>query len=65
MNEQKRSCENCGNLRCANSIIAFFWDECVRRVGMKEIKTALYAILVFTMLLVVGFCLISVQLACA
>lgn len=61
----KRSCENCGNMRCANSIIAFWWDECVRRVGMKEIKTALYAILVFTMLLVVGFCLISVQLACA
>lgn len=61
----KRSCENCGNMRCANSIIAFWWDECVRRVGMKEIKTALNAILVFTMLLVVGFCLISVQLACA
>lgn len=61
----KRSCENCGNMRCANSIIAFWWDECVRRVGMKEIKTALNAILVFTMLLVLGFCLISVQLACA
>lgn len=61
----KRSCENCGNMRCANSIIAFWWDECVRRVGMKEIKTALNAILVFMMLLVVGFCLISVQLACA
>lgn len=37
----------------------------MRRVDMKEIKTALNAILVFTMLLVVGFCLISVQLACA
>ena len=61
----KRSCENCGNMRCANSIIAFWRDECVRRVGMKEIKTALNAILVFTMLLVLGFCLISVQLACA
>lgn len=26
----KRSCENCGNLRCANSIVAFWWDECVK-----------------------------------
>lgn len=26
---EKRSCENCGNTRCANSVIAFFWDECV------------------------------------
>lgn len=25
----KRSCENCGNLQCANSIVAFYWDECV------------------------------------
>ena len=30
MNEQKRSCENCGNTRCANSIVAFWWDECVK-----------------------------------
>ena len=37
----------------------------MRRVDMKEIKAALNAILVFTMLLVLGFCLISVQMACA
>ena len=30
MAEQKRSCENCGNLRCANSMVAFWWDECVK-----------------------------------
>jgi hypothetical protein len=29
MAEQNRSCENCGNTRCANSIVAFWWDECV------------------------------------
>jgi len=29
MTEQKRCCENCGNLRCANSLVAFWWDECV------------------------------------
>lgn len=26
----RRSCENCGNVRCANSLIAVFWDECVK-----------------------------------
>lgn len=25
----RRLCENCGNVRCANSLIAVFWDECV------------------------------------
>ncbi len=29
MAEQKRSCENCGNTRCANSAVAYNWDECV------------------------------------
>ena len=29
MDEQKRSCENCGNTRCANSAVAYNWDECV------------------------------------
>ena len=29
MDAEKRCCENCGNMRCANSIIAFWWDECV------------------------------------
>ncbi len=24
-----RSCENCGNPRCSNSLVAFYWDECV------------------------------------
>ena len=27
---EKRSCENCGNLHCANSIVAFYYDECVQ-----------------------------------
>ena len=26
---EKRSCENCGNVRCANSLIAIWWHECV------------------------------------
>jgi hypothetical protein len=26
---ERRSCENCGNVRCANSLLAFWWDECV------------------------------------
>jgi len=30
MAELTRSCENCGNLRCANSMVAFWWDECVK-----------------------------------
>ena len=30
MTELKRSCENCGNTRCANSFVAFWWDECVQ-----------------------------------
>lgn len=29
MREGERSCENCGNTRCANSIVAFYWDRCV------------------------------------
>jgi len=28
-NEESRSCENCGNIQCANSPIAYHWDECV------------------------------------
>lgn len=28
-NEYQRSCENCGNARCANSPVAYFWDYCV------------------------------------
>lgn len=24
-----RSCENCGNTRCASSLVAFYWDDCV------------------------------------
>lgn len=30
MAELTRSCENCGNTRCANSFVAFWWDECVK-----------------------------------
>jgi hypothetical protein len=30
MAELKRSCENCGNARCANSFVAYWWDECVK-----------------------------------
>ena len=29
MAELTRSCENCGNTRCANSVVAYNWDECV------------------------------------
>ena len=29
MREGERSCENCGNTRCANSVVAYNWDECV------------------------------------
>lgn len=25
----ERSCENCGNARCANRIVAIYYDECV------------------------------------
>lgn len=28
--EPTRGCENCGNYRCANSIVAYWWDECVK-----------------------------------
>ena len=30
MREGERSCENCGNTRCANSVVAYYWDECVK-----------------------------------
>ena len=29
MEQEKRGCENCGNDACAQSMIAFNWDECV------------------------------------
>ncbi len=32
----ERSCENCGNTRCANSLVAFFWDECVESKFTKH-----------------------------
>jgi len=38
MSEEKRSCENCGNLRCANSAVAFFYDECVASKYTKHWK---------------------------
>ena len=30
MAELTRSCENCGNTRCSNSFVAFWWDECLK-----------------------------------
>ena len=27
--ERGQGCENCGNTRCANSAVAYNWDECV------------------------------------
>lgn len=30
MSEEKRCCENCGNQICADSIIAIYYDDCVR-----------------------------------
>jgi len=29
MSELKKCCENCGNIRCASSVVAYWWDECV------------------------------------
>lgn len=29
MDTEKRSCENCGTRRCADSPVAFYWDICV------------------------------------
>lgn len=26
----KRSCENCGNIPCARSFVAFHYDECIK-----------------------------------
>ena len=35
---EKRSCENCGNIACANSIIAIHYDECVKSGYSKHWK---------------------------
>lgn len=35
---EKRSCENCGNAHCANSIVAYWWDECVKSDFTKHWK---------------------------
>lgn len=32
----ERSCENCGNTRCANSVVVFWWDECVESKFTKH-----------------------------
>ena len=47
MAEIKRSCENCGNLICATSLVAIRYDECIRtdyqthwRPKQKEEKQA-------------------------
>lgn len=36
----------------------------VRGKGMKEIEQALYALSVFALILVIGMCLLGVQMAC-
>lgn len=33
---ERRSCENCGNAACANSVIAIHWDECVESKFTKH-----------------------------
>lgn len=38
MAEIKRSCENCGNQRCANSVVAYNYDECIRTDCQKHWK---------------------------
>ena len=27
--KERRSCENCGNTKCANSPVAYLWDYCI------------------------------------
>lgn len=38
MEQEKRGCENCGNDACAQSMIAFNWDECVESNFTKHWK---------------------------
>ena len=38
MSEEKRSCENCGNARCENSLVAIHCDECVQSAFAKHWK---------------------------
>ncbi len=38
MEQEKRGCENCGNIACANSIIAIHYDECVESGYSKHWK---------------------------
>ena len=38
MSEEQRSCENCGNARCANSLVAIHYDECVQSAFAKHWK---------------------------
>ena len=38
MPDGERGCENCGNTRCANSVVAYNWDECVRTNFEKHWK---------------------------
>lgn len=28
-NEERRCCENCGNVKCSNRIVAIWWKECL------------------------------------
>lgn len=39
MSELKKCCENCGNIRCASSVVAYWWDECVMRFRLRDKRT--------------------------
>ena len=34
----KRSCENCGNHHCANNVVAYNYDECIKTKYQKHWK---------------------------
>jgi len=36
--EGKRGCENCGNVKCLTSVVAFHWDECVESGFEKHLR---------------------------
>ena len=37
-NEERRSCENCGNAACASSVVAFLYDLCIESNYQKYWK---------------------------
>ena len=36
MSDGRRCCDNCGNRRCATSVVAYWWDECVKSDFQKH-----------------------------